>query len=46
MSLAVQNRGVLCVFNAPIPSTITYTQLTECLSFNILTGVVTSTQDE
>lgn len=37
---------VLCVFNAPIPSTITYTQLTECLSFNILTGVVTSTQDE
>lgn len=30
MSLAVQNRGVLCVFNAPVPSTITYTQLTEC----------------
>ena len=46
MSLAVQNKGVLWVFSATVSSTITYTQLTECLSFNILTGVVTSTQEE
>lgn len=46
MWLAVQNKGVLCVFGATVSSTITYAQLTGLLSFNILTGMLTSTQHE